>query len=74
VSSHTLDLHGFRHHEVDITVENFIFLNQEEMPLTIVCGNSNKMINLVKEVLDRTNSEYKEGFGNEYGNIKIYKL
>ena len=26
----TLDLHGKRHHEVDLIVENFIFLNQDD--------------------------------------------
>ena len=33
-----LDLHGVRHHEVDLKVENFILLNQDQVPLTIVCG------------------------------------
>ena len=69
-----LDLHGYRHHEVDIAVENFIFLNQEEMPLTIICGNSEKMLSLVRIVLDRTNAEYYNGIGREYGQIKVHKL
>ena len=69
-----LDLHGYRHHEVDIAVENFIFLNQEEMPLTIICGNSEKMLSLVRNVLDRTNAEYYNGIGHEYGQIKVHKL
>ena len=74
MSSHVLDLHGYRHHEVDIAVENFIFLNQEEMPLTIICGNSEKMLSLVRIVLDRTNAEYYNGIGQEYGQIKVHKL
>ena len=74
MSSHVLDLHGYRHHEVDIAVENFVFLNQEEMPLTIICGNSEKMLSLVRVVLDRTNAEYYNGAGHEYGQIKVYKL
>ena len=49
----TLDLHGKRHHEVDLVVENFIFLNQDDWPLLIICGNSQKMISLVIQVLDR---------------------
>ena len=69
-----LDLHGYRHHEVDIAVENFVFLNQEEMPLTIICGNSEKMLSLVRIVLDRTNAEYYNGIGQEYGQIKVHKL
>ena len=74
MSSHILDLHGKRHHEVDFIVENFIYLNQEEMPLTIICGNSSKMILIVKEVLDRSHSDYREGEGSEYGQIKVFKL
>ena len=74
MSSHVLDLHGYRHHEVDIVVENIIFLNQEEMPLTIICGNSEKMLSLVRIVLDRTNAEYYNGIGHEYGQIKVHKL
>ena len=74
MSSHVLDLHGYRHHEVDIAVENFVFLNQEEMPLTIICGNSEKLLSLVRTVLDRTNAEYYNGVGHEYGQIKVHKL
>ena len=48
-----LDLHGVRHHEVDHMVENFILVNQSQIPLTIICGNSQKMINLVYNVIDR---------------------
>ena len=46
-----LDLHGVRHSEVDRLVENFVLLN--DAPLTIICGNSDKMIKLVKDTLDR---------------------
>jgi len=69
-----LDLHGVRHHEVDLMVENFIFLNQEEIPLTIICGGSSKMIELVKAVLDRTGSEYLEGKGLDFGRITIINI
>jgi len=48
-----LDLHGVRHHAVDQIVENFILLNQESVPLTIVCGNSKKMQELVMAVVFR---------------------
>ena len=70
----TLDLHGIRHHEVDLMVENYVYLNQEDMPLNIVCGNSLKMHALVKIVLDRIECEYEEGMGNNYGAIVVRKL
>ena len=55
-------------------VENFIFLNQEEIPLTIICGGSSKMVELVKAVLDRTGSEYLEGKGLDFGRITIINI
>ena len=55
-----IDLHGVRHHDVDRLVENFILLNQKKTPLEIVCGNSQKMINLVMEVIRRLDCENYE--------------
>jgi len=55
--SKVLDLHGVRHAEVDILVENFVLL--EEFPLTIITGNSEKMASLVKNVLVRHNIKYE---------------
>ena len=74
MQKHVLDLHGFRHHEIDVIVENFIYLNQEEMPLTIICGNSEKMLSLVRKVLERSGAEYYNGTGHEYGRIKVNSL
>lgn len=51
--SNRLDLHGVRHHEVELLVENFILTNQDNVPLTIVCGNSVKMVSLVSKVCNR---------------------
>ena len=69
-----LDLHGVRHHEADLMVENFVFLNQEEIPLTIICGSSSKMVELVTTVLERTGSDYVEGKGLDFGRITVLKL
>jgi hypothetical protein len=69
-----LDLHGVRHHEADLMVENFIFLNQHDIPLTIICGSSSKMVELVKVVLDRAGSDYLEGKGFDFGRITVLKL
>ena len=74
MQKHVLDLHGFRHHEIDVIVENCIYLNQEEMPLTIICGNSEKMLSLVRKVLERSGAEYYNGTGHEYGRIKVNRL
>lgn len=70
--NNTLDLHGIRHHEVDRLVENFIFMNQAHAPLTIVCGNSQKMIDIVYKVIDRI--KLRMVTMDQYGVIKILKV
>ena len=42
-----LDLHGIRHYDVDRFVENFILMN--ELPLTIITGNSDTMRSMVMD-------------------------
>ncbi len=46
-----LDLHGIKHQDVDDEVKDFIFQYQHLLPLIIICGNSNKMIDLVSQSL-----------------------
>jgi len=67
-----LDLHGCRHHTVDVKVENFILMNQDSIPLTIICGNSQKMIDLVYEVINRINC--KTVAMDQYGVIVIREI
>ena len=52
----TLNLHGVKHADVDLVVENFALMN--ESPMKIITGNSNKMKKLVFNVLDRHNINY----------------
>ena len=57
-----LDLHGIRHEDVDRLVENFVLLNNP--PIRIITGNSNRMTELVVDVLDRhdiTYERFKQG-------------
>ena len=53
-----LDLHGIRHHEVDALVENYVLTNQDSFPLTVICGNSVKMVQLAEATLNRIGCEY----------------
>ncbi len=46
-----LDLHGIKHEDVDRIVENFVLLS--ELPVRIITGNSMKMIELTKKVIER---------------------
>ena len=71
-NNRTLDLHGIRHHEVDRLVENFIFMHQDLIPLKIICGNSQKMIDLVLDVVKKHNITTTNMV--QYGIIDIYKI
>ena len=53
----TLDLHGIKHEEVDRLVENFVLLNS--LPLRIITGNSDKMKELVTNVLNKHDIRYE---------------
>ena len=53
-----LDLHGIRHHQVDALVENFVLTNQNSFPLTVICGNSVKMVQLAEATLNRIGCDY----------------
>lgn len=67
-----LDLHGKRHYEVDRVVENFILMNQDQLPLTIVCGNSQTMIDIVKTVIERI--DCSEVSMDRYGVIVVLRV
>jgi hypothetical protein len=66
-----LDLHGIRHSDVDRLVENFILMNQRDLPLEIVCGNSDRMISLVLNVTRRLGCEISTA---RYGTVIVRNL
>ena len=53
-----LDLHGTKHQDVSSEVLNFTYQHQELLPLIIICGNSNRMIELVSAALDLNSIGY----------------
>ncbi len=67
-----LDLHGKRHYEVPILVENLIYLNQDQVPLTIICGNSQRMIDIVNGVIEEIDCAIVAM--DQYGKIVIRKI
>ena len=71
MSNPELDLHGIRHHQVDLLVENFVYKHQNELPALIVCGNSNAMIEIVCETLERIECNYEDV---RYGVIRILEI
>jgi hypothetical protein len=66
-----LDLHGIRHQDVDMLVENFILTNQDKFPLTIICGNSIRMIELANSAINRIGCET---ISLRYGIITVRKF
>ena len=54
-----LDLHGINHDQVWDVVENFVLLKSQQLPLRIITGLSEKMQNIVKEVLDFYEFKYE---------------
>ena len=67
-----LDLHGVRHHEVQLMVENWVLMNQDSVPLTVICGNSQRMIDLVMAVLREIDCETVAM--DQYGRIVIRRI
>ena len=66
-----LDLHGVKHADVEVLVENFIFKYQEDLPIKIVTGNSNAMKKIVINVLNKHNFSYLDGDFYNRGYIDV---
>ena len=63
-----LDLHGLKHVDVELSVINFIYQHQDLLPLIIICGNRNKMIDIVSKTLNVENITYSS---SRFGIIRI---
>ena len=66
-----LDLHGVRHSDVEVAVEDFVLNNQQQLPLIVICGNSYKMIDIVSKTLKKMEINFEE---TRYGRIRINSL
>ena len=66
-----LDLHGVRHSDVEVAVEDFVLNNQQQLPLIVICGNSSKMIDIVSNTLNKMEINFEE---TRYGRIRINSL
>ena len=66
-----LDLHGVRHSDVEVAVEDFVLNNQQQLPLIVICGNSSKMIDIVSKTLIKMEINFEE---TRYGRIRINSL
>ena len=66
-----LDLHGERHFDVTLMVLDFVLKYQKELPLIIICGNSNQMIKIVTEELEKNIIKYSSP---RFGIIRVEGL
>tara|TARA_B100001115_G_C15520713_1_gene246925 strand:+ start:243 stop:476 length:234 start_codon:yes stop_codon:yes gene_type:complete len=66
-----LDLHGVRHLEAFDEVIDFIYQYQSKIPLIIICGNSNKMIEIVETSLNSNSIVFSKP---RFGIIRVEKL
>lgn len=64
----TLDLHGEKHDIISDIVIDFVYRYQSKIPLIIICGNSNKMINLVLDSLKKNDIKNSSP---RYGIVRI---
>lgn len=53
-----LDLHGKKHEEVLVLIEDFILENQRRLPIKVITGNSKKMKSFCFEILDKYEMKY----------------
>ncbi len=54
-----LDLHGIYHIEVKTLVNKFLEDNLDNMPVLIITGNSDRMIKIVKKIIESRNLEMR---------------
>ena len=66
-----LDLHGVRHQEASDEVIDFVYQYQEMLPLIIICGNSNKMIEITESSLNSNSIMFSKP---RFGIIRVEKL
>ena len=66
-----LDLHGVRHGDVPSEAIDFVYQYQSKIPLIIICGNSNKMIQIVEDSLNSNSIMFSKP---RFGIIRVERL
>ena len=66
-----IDLHGVKHKDVEDEILDFIYQNQDKLPLIIICGNSNKMIQIVSITLKKVDIKFSSP---RFGIMRIEKV
>ena len=66
-----LDLHGVKHQEACDEVIDFVYQYQDMIPLIIICGNSNRMIEIAESSLNSNSIMFSRP---RFGIIRVEKL
>ena len=66
-----LDLHGVKHQDASNEVLDFVYQYQDQLPLIIICGNSNKMIEIASNILQQSHTEFSSP---RFGIIRIERV
>ena len=66
-----LDLHGVRHGDASGEVIDFEYRNQSRIPLIIICGNSNRMIQIAEDSLKSNSIMFSKP---RFGIIRVEKI
>ena len=66
-----LDLHGTKHSDVHNEILDFTYRYQDQLPLIIICGNSNEMIKIVSNELERNSFNYSSP---RFGIIRVERI
>ena len=66
-----LDLHGVKHQDASNEVLDFVYQYQDQLPLIIICGNSNKMKEIASNILQKSNIEFSSP---RFGIIRIERV
>jgi hypothetical protein len=67
--SNDLDLHGVKHQDAEVIVEEHVLLTPT--PFHIITGQSNTMKQIVKKVLERHDFQYIDGLLHNTGCIVV---
>ena len=66
-----LDLHGVRHADASSEAIDFVYQYQSKIPLMIICGNSNRMIQIVEDSLNSNSIMFSKP---RFGIIRVEKI
>ena len=66
-----LDLHGVKHFDASDEVIDFVYQYQSKLPLIVICGNSNRMIEIVENSLNLNSIVFSKP---RFGIIRVEKL